>query len=124
MRPESGVLRINNSVVSISGVTIRNGGRAHSDSGGIVSSGTLTLTGSIVSGNSGAVFGGILNSGVMTLVSSTVSGNSAGSKGGGILNAGTLTLTNSTVSANSAPEGGQGGGIWNSSTANPNPTLF
>ena len=45
--------------------------------------------------------GGIINSGTLTLTNSTVSGNTAGlSDGGGIFNSGTLTLTNSTVSGN------------------------
>ena len=65
MRPESGVLRIDRSVVSISGVTIRNGGLAHNHGGGILNNGTLTLTGSIVSGNgnSGGALGGGINNG-------------------------------------------------------------
>jgi predicted outer membrane repeat protein len=72
--------------------------------------GTLTLTRSTVSGNSG---GGIFNEGDgrLTLTHSTVSGNTAEGEGvlygGGIVNRGALTLTHSTVSGNS------GGGINN-----------
>ncbi len=79
------------------------------DSGGIDNkAGVLTLTHSVVSGNTS---GGITNRyGVATLTNSTVSGNS----GGGIFNGGlypdygTLTLTNSTVSGN------VGGGVFTS----------
>ena len=78
-------------------------------------SGTLTLTESTVSGNTDAPQGGggIKNlGGTATLVNSTVSGNTAppDREGGGIQNGGTLTLVNSTVSGNSAP---LGGGIFN-----------
>jgi len=86
--------------------------------GGILNSGTLTLTNSTVSGNAigGYGFGnggGIENFGLATLTNSTVSGNTAG-YGGGIDNSATLTLTNSTVSGNTANN--LGGGIENSAT--------
>ena len=48
-----------------------------------------------------SVGGGIYNSGTLTLNGSTLSGNSA-QEGGGIGNRGTLTLVNSTLSANDA----------------------
>jgi len=59
--------------------------------------GTLTLTHSTVTGNSGN--GGIYNSGTATVTNGTVSGNS----GNGVTNyfRGEVTLTNSTVSGNS-----------------------
>jgi predicted outer membrane repeat protein len=87
------------------------------NSGGIwnLGTGTLTLTNSTVSGNGR---GGIWNLGTgTTLTNSTVSGNTGGGDygGGGILNfAGTLTLTHSTVSGNSHYL--WGGGIWNHGT--------
>ncbi len=64
---------------SISGLTINNG---VSDLGaGISNSGTLTISSSIVSGNT-AIFsgtgGGILNSGMLTIDNSIISGDSAG----------------------------------------------
>jgi predicted outer membrane repeat protein len=75
--------------------------------------GTLTITGSTVSGNS-ATFGaaGIENEagGTLTITGSTVSGNSA-TFGGGVGNLGTLTVRDSTVSGNSAAF--DGGGILN-----------
>jgi len=105
------VLNINAGfAVNLSGVTIRGAGLASS---GIGNSGTLTVTDSTVSFNSGS---GIFNSGTATLINSTVSGNSPG---GGIFNSGTATLTDSTVSGNLARTSGPnmdgfGGGIYNS----------
>ncbi len=84
---------------------------------GISNDGTLTLNNSTVSGNSApnGDAGGIYNRGTLTLSNSTVSGNSAPNGVGGILNGGTLTLSNSTVSGNSAPNG-VGGGIFDTDT--------
>ena len=85
--------------------SILSGNTVIGSGGGISNYGTLTLSNSTVSGNSilGGSAGGIDNSGTLTLSNSTVSGNS----GVGIVNAGTLTLSNSTVSDNSS------GGIGN-----------
>jgi CSLREA domain-containing protein len=120
VRTNSGVLVIGPGVtVSISGVTIRNGGRTgFFVGGGIFNVGTLTLTNSTVSNNAADSGGGIFNqTGTLTLTNSTVSNNSAANSGGGIFNqTGTLTLTNSTVSGNSASF--DGGGIFNNGTAN------
>ncbi len=95
--------------VELAGLTIT-GGSTSGEGGGIRNNGTLTLTDSMVSGNSTTVSygdgGGICNYGTLTLANSTVSGNSAEGDGGGIDNEGTLTLTNSTVSGNSAEDGG------------------
>ena len=86
--------------------------------GGITNRGSLTLTNSAVSGNRGS---GIFNGpgGTLTLTNSTVSGNTAIQKGGGIYNlqGGMLTLVNSTVSGNSAAAGG--GGICNCGVLDP-----
>jgi fibronectin-binding autotransporter adhesin len=89
----------NMGTLTLSGSTV-----SGSSGDGIFNSGTLTLTSVTVSGNSG---GGILNTGTLTAMSSTVSGNS-GSNGGGLFNSGTLTLTSCVVSSNS------GGGVFNS----------
>ncbi len=90
--------------------------------GGIYNEGTVTLTKSIVSGNtvssSFSFGGGIYNTGMFVLTNSTVSGNSAAYYGGGLFNnGGTITLTNSTVSGNfmvSGTTSRNGGGIYNS----------
>ncbi len=120
--PNFRIFKIEYSVISaISGLTIANGntknGVAHG--GGILNNGTLTITNSVISGNTtnagGAGHGGgIFNGGTLTLTNSVISGNTAStSSGGGILNSsGTLTIINSTISGNSAA-GGFGGGIWN-----------
>ena len=75
------------------------------------------MSGNNSSGHNGAFGGGIINSGTLTLTNSTVSGNSTIGGGGGIINSGTLTLTNSTVSGNRGAFG-SGGGIENGGTAN------
>ena len=76
---------------------------------GIVNTGTLTVTNSTVSGNTGPVFGyGIENTGTLTVTNSTVSGNTGAESGFGIHNTGTLTVTNSTVSGNTGANSGNG----------------
>ncbi|MDQ4126608.1 MAG: right-handed parallel beta-helix repeat-containing protein, partial [Actinomycetota bacterium] len=111
--------------VTISGLTISDGGTAHYG-GGIYNAGTLRLTNSTISGNSAySTGGGIYSAGILTVTNSTISGNSAAdyggaNSGGGIYSAGTLTVTNSTISGNSAGGstatsvyGARGGGIYN-----------
>jgi hypothetical protein len=80
---------------------------------------TLTISNSVLSGNSvhlsGVLIyngggGGIYNGGGLTVTNSTLSGNSA-TYGGGIDNVGTLTISNSILSGNSATY--SGGGIYN-----------
>ncbi|MCA1622625.1 MAG: carboxypeptidase-like regulatory domain-containing protein [Acidobacteria bacterium] len=106
--------------LTISGVTITNGGTtlggSISGSGGGIfnSAGTVALTNSTVSSNRAISGGGIYNiQGTLTLTNSTVSGNYGGAYGGGIYNiaGGTVALTNSTVSGNLADN--SGGGIYN-----------
>jgi len=89
-----------------------------SSGGGILNSGTVTISSSTISGNSvsGVGYnggenhsqgGGISNSGTVRVNNSTLSGNVAhGGTGGGIFNSGTLTLNNSTLSGNTASTGG------------------
>jgi hypothetical protein len=79
--------------------------------------GTLTLTNSMVSGNTSNNSGGGIHNDFapVTLTNSTVSGNTTNGSGGGIHNSGTLTLTNSTVSGNTS-NSAAGGGIYNTRT--------
>ncbi|MFN8420946.1 MAG: choice-of-anchor Q domain-containing protein [Anaerolineae bacterium] len=93
---------------AIDGLTLTNGAN---NGGGIANQGTVTLTNSTISGNSGGIGGGIFNNGpsaTLTIVNSTISGNTATTNvGGGIANlGGTLTVTNSTISGNFAAAGG------------------
>ncbi len=98
-----------------SGGGIRNvGGPTPGDVGA-----TLTITNSVISGNSsqGAQGGGIRSSATSMAVSnSTISDNSAGAEGGGISNnTNPLTVSNSTISGNSA--GRAGGGLYTDGSA-------
>ncbi len=99
--------------VTISGLTFKD---SKTSTGFVNNNGTLTLSNSIVSGNTATGGGGINNEGTLTLSNSTVSDNTATKyAGGGIFNNGTLTLSNSTVSDNTATKYA-GGGIFNNGT--------
>ncbi len=108
------VLQVNGSTLALDGVTITAGNNAGGAGGGIYihnSTSTLTLTNSVVSGNSAASGGGIFtwHGGTLTVNNSTISGNQATGSGGGIYTQnGVTTVTNSTISGNS---GSPGGGI-------------
>lgn len=100
---------------TLSGLTIADG--AATEGGGIAfSTGTLTITNCVVSGNQATNGGGGVYNlfGTLTITRSTISGNSA-SAGGGIatFKSGGVTFTESTISGNSA---GTGGGIYNYNT--------
>ena len=71
--------------------------------------GTLTITGSTVSGNrTGRYGGGIYNTGTTTVRGSTIFGNTADNFAGGIYNAGHVELVSSILFANSGTQFGQG----------------
>ncbi len=80
--------------------------------GGVYNTGSLTITGSMVSDNSAGDFGGGIDNsgGTLTIADCTISDNDDSGRGGGggIYNELTslLTITDSTVSNNSASEGG------------------
>ncbi len=99
-------------------LTLSNSIVSGNSGGGIFNQGgTLTLSNSIVSGNTGDIGGGIANEGTLTITNSTVADNTATEQydgGGGIYNKGTLTLSNSTISGNMATgQYSAGGGIYN-----------
>ncbi len=101
--------------VTLSGLTITNGGTA-GNGGGISNSGTLTVQNSTISGNTaGGGGGGIYNigtaltHGTLTVQNSILSGNMAGG-GGGIFNGAIATLQTCSLTGNSTPNG-NGGGI-------------
>jgi hypothetical protein len=136
----SRVFNVTGGMVFISGLTISSG-LSGAGGGGLYNAGTLSLSSSIVSGNSafaaipgslcggvGTNGGGIYNAGTLTLTDSTVSGNSSfgncgGGFGGGIYNhpQGTLTVSKSTLSANGSA---LGGGIYNDGTVNNGGTVM
>ena len=140
------VFNIGSATVTISGLTIANGntddGAAGGSNpgvngGGIINTGTLTITNSSITGNltgsggsnasgtggPGGDGGGIYNSGTLTVTNSTISGNRTGpggnggatgtggkgGSGGGIANTGTLSVVNSTFNGNQAGNGGNAG---------------
>ena len=102
--------------VVLAGITVHNGRAGQVYGGGIYSVGTLTVTDSMISGNTAGESGGLIanDGGTLTVTNSTISGNTAGFGGAGIYGAGPITVTNSTISGNDAGNGG--GGILNVST--------
>jgi len=114
----SRVLNISSgALVSIEGVTISDGALTSGGGAGIWNSGaTLTLTNVVVSNNTTTGAGGGIfcsGSGSMSIIGSTISGNSVSvsGNGGGIQNncTGAVVIVLSTVSGNSAAS--MGGGI-------------
>jgi len=117
--------------VAISGVTITGGDTtaATDDQGGGIFGnignadiGSLTITDSVITGNTAGDQGGgvFLNVGAstvdFTITDSTISNNSANDQGGGVFlntgfdSTGSLTITDSTVSGNDSTD--QGGGVF------------
>ncbi len=97
---------VNYGTLTLSASTVS--GNTGADVGGIGNVGSLTVSNSTVYGNTGT---GVQNSAYLTLTNSTISGNTVGDRGGGVYNRGTATLTNSTVSRNAS--GRLGGGLFN-----------
>ena len=110
--------------VGIDGVVITGGnasgsGPNQSDGGGIFTNEALTLSNSIVTGNTaiGSVAdgGGIyVNSiGSANITNTTISNNTATDDGGGVFGFGTTNITNSTINNNVASAAtGDGGGVY------------
>jgi CSLREA domain-containing protein len=103
-------------VVTMSGLTIRNG--TTDEGGGIfVDVGSsVTLQDVAVLDNEAEGGGGISNAGTMTIERSTVAGNEGSDGTGGIGNhlQGVLTVVDSAIVGNRVPGAGAGGGIRNS----------
>jgi hypothetical protein len=74
---------------------------------------SLVITGGNRGNDAG---GGILNSGTLTVNQSILASNNA-AFGGGLANMGTALIQNSTITANTAVNYGDGGGIFNGSSA-------
>jgi MBG domain (YGX type)/Right handed beta helix region/PKD domain/Matrixin len=109
----SRVFGINTGVTAnLSELTITAGNAGGGSGGGVDSSGSLTMTNSVITGNTAGTGGGLtLYHGSGTLIDCVVSGNSAIATGGGLYfrNA-AATLTNTTVSSNTSA--GISGGIF------------
>lgn len=94
--------------------------------GGIYVSGTgnLTLTNSIVSGNSADSGGGVLveASAALTVTNTSISSNTASVSGGGIYSIGNLAVSNSQITNNSSS--GDGGGIYTGGVLSTTNTLI
>ncbi|MEH2134352.1 MAG: hypothetical protein V7K86_27825 [Nostoc sp.] len=115
---------------AINGLTINNSYNGLTGGGGISNEGVLTLSNSIITGNT--VYenitdspedlltegGGIYNTGSLTVNYSNILANFCPSGGGGIYNTGTVNVSNSTISDNVASLGSSGGGIYNTGTVN------
>ena len=103
----------NGATVQMNDLTIRNG-MVTSAGGGIYNGGSLSLSNSVVSGNTqnqgGSHGGSISNLGILNLSNVIVSGNT-GSIGNIYNGYGTVNITNSTISGNTALDAG--GGIYN-----------
>jgi|GEM_PF-1101759 len=120
---------ISGTTVTLNHIDIING--KSSNGGGVFNFGTLTVSNSVLSGNSATVVtptsygGGIDNRGTLTVANSVFSGNSAHGYGGAIFNAvgNTLTVSNSTFSGNSAGTSG-GGGISSTGTLTVSNSAF
>ena len=74
--------------------------------GCIYNSGTITISGITMDGNSAPHGGAVSNYGDMQITNCTITNNSANGDGGGISNAGTLTVTNTKITGNNAVNGG------------------
>jgi hypothetical protein len=120
-------------LVNLAGLTMTGGSTDRG--GGISNSGTLSLSGCSVIGNTASNSGGgVANSGVMNVTNATISNNGATSGGaeatvigGGIENDGSMSVTSSVLSGNIAygivfpspgpvPKAAEGGGIFNAGT--------
>ena len=86
--------------ITISGSTIS----GNTYSGIFNNKSSITITGSTISGNVSGIFN---DEGSITISGSTISGNTTPGLGGGIRNlSGSITITGSTISDNSADDGG------------------
>jgi hypothetical protein len=118
-----------NITVEIDGVKLI-GGATSEHGGAIYSEDNLTVTNSIISGNTAAGQGGGIAvqaspGGTVVIQNCTISGNASIGSGGGIwshaYDGTTTTIDNCTITNNSAGSGStdaNGGGIWAESTAN------
>lgn len=106
------VLGLSGSLMTISGVTIRDG-NASGHGGGMNISASASLTDIVVTSNHAAQAGGGIFIGPgasVTITNSTISSNTTDTDGGGIDNQGVVTIISSTINGNTAT--GNGGGLF------------
>ncbi len=121
---QGGALYLHNNVTTtLTAVNVQN--NFAGANGAIENRGTLTITGSVISGNQtipasgGSAGGGVHNTGRLTITGSTISGNSVRGEGGGLSTATgvgvSVTISDTTFSGNSATAAiiidGNGGAI-------------
>lgn len=117
--------------VAISGLSIADGNAngiiSDGNGGGILNRGTLTLSNTVFSHNSGSNSlggGAIFNNGTLTVSYSTFSGNyTIDANGGAIWNGGSLAIRNSMFAGNRASIGG-GGAILNAGSLAVSNSMF
>jgi hypothetical protein len=132
----SRVFNVSANDVTISGLTVTNGTNAGPGGGIFLQAGQLTVSNSVVTGNTATGMGGhgagiYVNTGTLMVESSTISANDADSYGGGISGkggvsgAGATTIANSTLSGNySANYGGGAYFNYRSSATVSNSTVY
>lgn len=111
-----GLANLQNAKASLTNVVISNN-QAPYQGGGVMNSGTLTLTHVLLStnvvtesyalghGDADLGGGGVFNIGTLFFADGQIANNSAASYGGGLANAGSATLDRITVNGNTAPFG-------------------
>ena len=94
--------------ITIKNITLKNGFAEYG--GAIKNGGELTITGSILTGNTVqgkcSEGGAIRNRGSLTIIESTLTENTSEWSGGAIRNRGSLTIIESTLTGNTAKDGG------------------
>ena len=119
-----GITIIGSATLRLDAVSVQQNQTTGGSGGGIYSEGTLILSNSsVISNTAGAETNGgggvYLWSGTATLRNTTISGNQTNGNGGGMLNLlAAADLNNVTVTGNTADsdaDGGDGGGLWNTS---------
>lgn len=108
----------NGGTLTLTNSTVSNNTGGGSSGSGIYNIGIATIRSSTVNNNSGA-YGGIYNVGTVNASNSTISNNTGDYYGGAFTNEGTLSITSSTISNNttSGHNGPGCGGIYNSTYA-------
>lgn len=116
---DDGCVIKNIGTLTVNGTGIITGGKSSNGGGGIHNTGTLTVNGGSIRGNTTTTQGGgIYNAGILTIGGGTIENNSnTTGDGGGIYNSGSLTLNTGTISGNSVTGTSKnGGGIYNTGT--------